>query len=240
VIAMTSPAGLLGLFAMIVADGVVPLVPGEAALLASAPAALAAGWPAVVGLAVLAATAAFLGDATAYHLGRRVGTDRFAWQRRERVARLLDRTGETLERRGTGLVATARMLPGWRVAVVYMAGATGMPWRRFALASALGAVLWAAYLLLVGTTVGALTGGGAIVVSLVSLVVTAVLAQTVRWVGRTRLAQRVSSVRIRSISAIWPAITSVAMSTTIVSSPWATSSSAISTAPRWCWTMPVR
>src|SRR5699024_12624797 len=73
------------LFLMIVVDGVMPLVPGEAALLSQAPAAVAAGWPAVIGLGALAASAAFLGDVTAFLLGRRVGTTRFAWQKHRKI-----------------------------------------------------------------------------------------------------------------------------------------------------------
>lgn len=179
------------MFLLIVLDGVVPLVPGEASLLAHAPGAMAAGWPAVVGLAVLAATAAFIGDSVTYWLGRRVGTTRFAWQRRPRVARVLARTGDALRRRGTGVIMTARLLPGWRVAVIFTAGATRMPWPRYLVASALGATLWATYLIVIGTTIGALTGGNAIMVALISMVVVTVISQAVRWwrqcLGRTRV-----------------------------------------------------
>lgn len=178
------------MFLLIVLDGVVPLVPGEASLLAHAPGAMAAGWPAVVGLAVLAATAAFLGDAVTYGLGRRVGTTRFAWQRQPRVARVLARTGDALKSRGTGLIMTARLLPGWRVAVIFTAGATRMPWPRYLVASALGVTLWATYLIIVGTTVGALTGGNAIVVALISMVVVTLISQATRWLRRRLAASR--------------------------------------------------
>ncbi|TYL55246.1 DedA family protein [Nocardioides sp. BGMRC 2183] len=172
------------MFVLIVLDGVVPLVPGEATLLALAPAAVAVGWPAVLGLGILAAAAAALGDTITYRLGRRVGTSRFRWMRRARIAHVLTRTGDALERNGIGVITTARLMPGWRVAVTFMAGATGMSPRRFHLASALGAMLWAAYLFCVGTMVGAVTGGNALVVAVISMVTIAVISQSVTWVGR--------------------------------------------------------
>jgi len=175
---------LMLLFALIVMDGVVPLVPGEAALLAHAPAAFAAGWPAVLGLVLLAAIAAFVGDNIAYLLGRRIGTKRFAWQRHPRVARVLDKSGATLERRGTPLIVSARLLPGWRVAITFLAGATRLARPRFLVASALGATLWAAYLLGIGTTIGALTGASPLVVAVVSLAVMALVGQGVRLLRR--------------------------------------------------------
>lgn len=178
------PGQLLVVFALVLADGVVPLVPGEAALLAQAPAALAAGWPAVLGLAAVAACAAFLGDLTTYFLGRRVGIDRFAWQRRRRVARVLTRTGAELDRRGLFLIVSARLLPGWRVAISFMAGATGLSLPRFLAASGLGAALWAGYLLGMGSAVGSITGGGPILVAVVSLAVMSLVTGALRWLRR--------------------------------------------------------
>ncbi|HWC24806.1 MAG TPA: DedA family protein [Flexivirga sp.] len=174
------------LFLLIVADGVIPPVPSEAVLLAHVPAAAAGGWPALLGLGVLAAVAAMLGDAITYLLGRRIGTNRFAWQRRPWIARLLERTGAALDRQGVPLIVSARMLPGWRVAITFLAGASRLPMRRFLVASALGSTLWAAYLIGIGATVGALTGAGPLVVAAISLVTMVVLGQVVRWV-RTRL-----------------------------------------------------
>lgn len=180
---------LVILFGLIVLDGVMPLVPSEAVLLAHVPAAFAVGWPAVVGLGVLAAVAAFVGDAVMYAAGRRIGTRRFAWQRRPRIARLLERTGATLDKRGMPLIVAARLLPGWRVAITFLAGATGVAPRRFFPASGLGSTVWAAYLIGIGGTVGALTGGGPILVAGISLVVMAVVGQLVRWVRTARPAR---------------------------------------------------
>lgn len=183
---------LVVLFALIVADGVIPPVPSEAVLLAHTPAALAAGWPAVVGLWLLAATAAFLGDTITYSLGRLIGTDRFAWQRCPRVARVLKRTGTELDRRGVPLIVSARLMPGWRVAITFLAGAGRLPLRRFLLASALGSTLWATYLLVIGGTVGALTGAGPLLVAALALTTMTVLSVLVRWVRRATVGRRSS------------------------------------------------
>lgn len=172
------------LFALVVADGVVPPVPSEAVLLADAPGAIAHGWPAALGLWAVAASGAFAGDVITYFLGHGIGTRRFAWQRRTPVARVLDRTRAELDRRGSPLILSARLLPGWRVAITFLAGATRMAPARFFAASACGASMWAAYLIGIGATVGALTGGGPFVVAGVALVVTTVAGRLVRWPRR--------------------------------------------------------
>lgn len=177
---------LVLLFLMVVADGVVPPVPSEAVLLAHVPATAAAGWPALLGLVLLAAPAAVLGDLITYLIGRRIGTKRFAWQRRPRIARILERTSAALDRQGVPLMVSARLLPGWRVAITFLAGAGGLPLRRFLPASVLGSTLWASYLVAIGGTVGALTGAGPIVVAAISLVTMAVLGQAVRWTRSRR------------------------------------------------------
>ena len=191
---------LLWVVPMVVADGVLPLVPSEAVLLAHVPAAVAAGWPALLGLVALAAAAAVLGDVVTYLIGRRTGTERFAWQRRPWVARTLGRTSSALERQGVPLIVAARLLPGWRVAITFLAGASGLPMRRFVPASALGSTLWASYMVGIGATVGALTGAGPLVVAAVSLVTMAVVGQTVRW-ARSRRAVGGRQVRTASIAA---------------------------------------
>src|SRR5699024_5899042 len=116
---------------------------------------------------------------TAYLLGRRVGTTRFAWERRRKIARLVNWTGSTLKRVGPSLIVMARMMPGWRVAITFIAGATGFSLSRFFAASAVGSTIWATYLLTIGTTVQAITGGGAVMVTVISVVTMFVLGRAV-------------------------------------------------------------
>lgn len=121
----------------------VPL-PGETALIA---AGLLAGagqlsLPAVIGVA---AVAAMLGDNLGYVLGRRGGRafllrdGRFARHRRSAV-KTADRF---FTRHGAKTVFFGRWVSGVRIVAAVMAGATAMPWRRFAVYNALGAVAWA-------------------------------------------------------------------------------------------------
>src|SRR5687768_6136934 len=155
------------LLALVLADGVVPLVPSEMALLATV--ATVSGLPALLLLGAAVALAAHLGDRVTFALGRRVGTDRWAWMRRPRVARLLARTKAQLERRGARLVLVSRFLPGWRVAVTFLVGATGMPRRTFLWASALSSVAWVVAMLTVGSMVTAVVGSNPVLVMLVSM-----------------------------------------------------------------------
>jgi membrane-associated protein len=74
---------------------------------------------------------------------------------------------------GAATVFLARWIPGVRVVAAAMAGATRMPWRRFALANALGAVFWAAT---VATTAAFLGTTGALTVALAGLAVGAMAA----------------------------------------------------------------
>lgn len=130
-------------------------VPGETALLAAAGLA-AAGHLALPAVIAVAATAAILGDTAGYWVGRRKGRafllrdGLIAGHRRRAVAR----ADRFFARAGTATVFAARWIPGVRVVAAFMAGATRVPWRRFAVANALGAVTWAGSVALFATALG--------------------------------------------------------------------------------------
>ncbi|MBO3662982.1 DedA family protein [Microbacterium stercoris] len=149
--AISSPLMPLIVFAACVIDGFFPPVPSETSVVAAGALALTGGGdPATLAAVVLAAAAgAFTGDSLAYLIGRRIGTDRFAWMRRPAVRRALGWAARQLERRPATLILTARYVPIGRVAVNTMAGATRMPYRRFATFSAMAAVSWAVMCLLI-------------------------------------------------------------------------------------------
>jgi len=153
--AAASPWVLLVMFVVAAVDALFPPVPSETVLVAAAAAAAASGSLAVVPLLCLAAIAgAVLGDNLAYALGRALGTTRFAWMRRPRIAAAFTRARGALTRGGAALIIGARYVPVGRVAVDMSAGALGYPWRRFLPVSIIGAVLWAAY----GAAIGVLAG----------------------------------------------------------------------------------
>src|SRR5699024_2176244 len=102
-------------------------------------------------------------------------------------------TGSALKRVGPSLIVMARMMPGWRVAITFTAGATRFSMSRFIIASAVGSTIWATYLLTVGTTGQAIAGGGAVMVTVIPVLTMFVLGRAVRSARdnvRTRWANR--------------------------------------------------
>lgn len=120
-------------------------LPGETALI-TAGGLVAAGHLALPLVIAVAAMAAVAGDTLGYWLGRRGGRPFLlrdglgATHRRHAV----ERADKFFARYGTVTVFFGRWAPGARVVAAVMAGATKMPWRRFAIANAAGALAWAA------------------------------------------------------------------------------------------------
>lgn len=153
--AVASPWLLVVLFAVTVIDGFFPPVPSETVLVAAAAVAASAGaWQSVIPMVLVAAAGAMIGDNIAYGLGRGIGTTRFRWMRRPRVAGAFARAQHALDRRGAGLILGARYIPVGRVAVNMSAGALGYPRRRFVPLSAVGALSWAVYSAVIGVVAG--------------------------------------------------------------------------------------
>ncbi|WP_406245388.1 DedA family protein [Microbacterium sp. M] len=152
--AAASPWLLLVMFAVAIIDGFFPPVPSETVLVAAAAAAASTGGTNILLLAGVAAIGAMIGDNIAYAIGRGLGTQRFGWMRRPRVAAAFDRAQRTLATNGAGLILGARYIPVGRVAVNMSAGALRYPWRRFLPLSALGGLSWAAYSAGIGLLAG--------------------------------------------------------------------------------------
>lgn len=135
-------------------------LPGETALL-TAGGLVAAGQMTLPFVILVAACAAIAGDTVGYWLGRRGGRaflmrDGFLAEHRRHAVTRADRF---FARYGTATVFFGRWVPGVRVVAAVMAGATRMPWRRFAVANALGAVTWATTVAAVAFLLGP-TGAG--------------------------------------------------------------------------------
>jgi undecaprenyl-diphosphatase len=154
-------------------------VPGETSLILAG--ALAARGQLSLPLVIaVAAAAAIVGDNTGYLIGRR-GLRRLLdrpGRRSARRQRLLARGEAFFARHGSAAVFLGRWLPGLRVVASWLAGANRMPWRRFLLWNALGAIVWAstvggaAYLLgqSASGSLGAIGFGGLAIAALVYLV----------------------------------------------------------------------
>jgi membrane protein DedA with SNARE-associated domain len=131
------------------------LVPGETVMIAAAVYA-GAGRMNIVAVAVIALAAAITGDSIGWVIGRYGGHrllarfGRYVLLTPPRVAR----AEEFFARHGTKIVPVARFFDGLRQANGIIAGMTGMPWPRFLVLNALGAVLWVG----AWTTAGDLAG----------------------------------------------------------------------------------
>lgn len=149
-----SPWLFPALFALIVGDAFLVVLPGETVVVALGALSAATGAPPLWALVPVAALGAVTGDSLCYLIGRRIGIDRWAWQRRGRIGAALARVRGTVQRRPAVLIFTARYIPFARIAVNLSAGAAGLPWRRFLPLSAAAGTGWAIY----NTAVGALFG----------------------------------------------------------------------------------
>jgi len=131
-------------------DVLVPIVPSETAVITAGVVA-AAGDLSLALVIPLAAAGAFLGDNTAYLLGRRFGTrvtERFFPG--EKARHRIEWADEQLRERGGELIVVGRFIPGGRTAVALSSGTLKYPWRRFIAFDATAALIWATYSALLG------------------------------------------------------------------------------------------
>jgi undecaprenyl-diphosphatase len=126
------------------AEGVGLPLPGESALVLAA-AAAAHGRLSLAGVMVAGAIGSVVGGSGGYWLGRAAGLA--VLDRQPRWLRLhpdrLDQARRFFERHGAATVFLARFVAFFRTLVGILAGASGMPFRRFTLWNALGGVIWA-------------------------------------------------------------------------------------------------
>ncbi|WP_035853696.1 DedA family protein [Cryptosporangium arvum] len=154
--ALVSDYGYLGLAVLVAVEGFAIPAPGQTAVVLAAGLA-GTGKLNVVGVGLVAFAAAVTGDNIGYWIGRKGGRPLIL--RFGRYVRLteqrLDRVEAFLSRRGSVVVTIARFVDGMRQLGGLVAGATGMPWRRYVVFDAIGAALWAG----TWTTAGYLVGG---------------------------------------------------------------------------------
>lgn len=141
-----SPATYAIVFAIVAVDALLPFVQAEAVVITAA--VLAAQGHLLIWLVILAAAlGGLVGDNASYLLGRLVGcraANRFVSRER------LRRAERGVRRRGAVLILIARFIPVGRTATTFAAGTLEMPWRRFLVADAIAATLWATYASMLG------------------------------------------------------------------------------------------
>jgi membrane-associated protein len=145
-----SPWTYAVILAVAALDALVPMVPSETTVISAG--VLAGSGELELALVVaVAAAGAYVGDSSAYWLGRglsdRLGRTLF---RSEKAAGRRDWAEGALEGHGGPIILGARFVPGGRTAVTVTAGIVGMRWARFALFAAVAAVAWASYAALIG------------------------------------------------------------------------------------------
>jgi membrane-associated protein len=140
-LAADSPWAYLLVLGLAAFDAVLPILPGESAVLVAAVLA-GSGRLDIVTVILAAGVGAFLGDNLAYWIGRTAG--------RPLILRLLGGRAERLEwvreqshRRGGSLILVGRFVPGGRTAVALGAGVLHYPWPRYLAYDAAAASLWA-------------------------------------------------------------------------------------------------
>jgi membrane protein DedA with SNARE-associated domain len=135
--------GAAALFACVALEALGAPVPGESAII-FASAAAAEGKLDIRTVAFAAFVGAVLGDNVGYLIGRTVGRPVILRAGRHVGfgAAQLDRAEAIARRRGALMVVVARFVVLLRQLNGIVAGTTGMHWATFALANAVGAVLW--------------------------------------------------------------------------------------------------
>lgn len=124
-------------------DGVVPIVPSEAALLTAGVFA-GTGTPSLWLVVAAAAIGVFVGDHVVYALSRSAFGPRLLG-RFPRIGRAVAAAGRRLDRHGGRLIVMSRFVPGGRVTMNVASGTARVPLSRFSPASAIAAVAWALY-----------------------------------------------------------------------------------------------
>lgn len=171
-------------------DAVIPVLPGETVVIALGVATAGSADPRIALLVGCAAAGAFAGDNLCYLLGRRfepvVQHRFFGTPKGKRTREWAERS---LARFGTQLIVVCRFIPGGRTAVTLTCGLTGYRRRRFTVATALAAVLWALYAFFIGRVGGRAfqdnEWAGLLIAFGASLAVSAVI-EVVRRLARAR------------------------------------------------------
>jgi membrane-associated protein len=156
---LVKTAGYPLLFVLVMSESSGVPIPGETSLIAAAVLASQGKLQIAVVIAV-AAAAAIVGDNIGYLIGRKGGRwllerpGAFFRQRHEVL-----RVGEPFfERHGPKAVFFGRFLLGLRIWASWLAGATRMHWRSFAVWNALGGITWATAVGLIAYLLGSSAG----------------------------------------------------------------------------------
>ena len=184
------------LYALVVADAFLVLIPGEVAVAALGALAMSTDPAAIWIIVPVAAAGALTGDFACYAIGRSVGLTRWRWQREGRTGAAIARMRGIVDRRTAVLIFTARYVPFARIAVNLSIGAARLPLRRYLPLAAAAGLAWALFQVGIGTVLGAVFRGQPVLAVLTSIAVALLLGLGVDRIiasvtRRSRVAEQV-------------------------------------------------
>ena len=174
-----SPWLLPAVFALVVGDAFLVVLPSETVVVALGALSATTGSPTLWQLVPVAAVGAVVGDGLCYLIGRRVGLDRWRWQRTGRTAAAIERVRVAVHRRTAVLVFTARYVPFARIAVNLAAGAGRVPLRRYLPLSAAAGSAWACFNVAIGAIVGGMLRDSPLLATAISVPIAVTLGLVV-------------------------------------------------------------
>ncbi|GAB3872547.1 DedA family protein [Terrabacter terrigena] len=132
-----------------------PILPGDSLLFAVGLFVATGQVHVNLGVAILALCgAAFIGNVAGYEIGRAIGTPLYERDGRVLKKKYFDQTTDFFDQHGNKALVIGRFVPIVRTFITVVAGVSRMERRRFFTWSAVGAVLWAAGLTLLGYFLG--------------------------------------------------------------------------------------
>ena len=155
-VVMASPWLYVLLFAVVAADSVFPVFPGETVVITAGAYAVAQESPHALVLIPVTMAAALSGDLIAHHVGRGAGPVTRLLRARRAGDKLLTWAENGLNTRGGALIVTARFIPGGRTATSIASGMIRYPRPAFAGFALLAATAWALYNVGIGMAGGLL------------------------------------------------------------------------------------
>lgn len=173
-----------------------PILPGDSLLFAVG-LFIATGQVHVnLGVALVAlCAAAFLGNVVGYEIGRAVGTPLYERDGRVIKRKYFDQTTAFFDKHGSKALVIGRFVPIVRTFITVVAGVSRMDRRRFFTWSAVGAVLWAAGLTILGYFLGKSFPGLAknLEYAVILIVAVSVLPMVFEYLKHRREANRIAS-----------------------------------------------
>lgn len=137
-------------------DGFFPPLPSESIVIAMA--SLSAGGHVKLWILLpLVVVGAFIGDNSAYWIGRMIPLER--WFSGEKGARIVSRAHDLVHRKGPQVLLTARFIPVYRVAINMTAGAVRYPVATFMAIDVVASSLWTVFSIAIGLASGSFFRG---------------------------------------------------------------------------------